>query len=200
MPDKLSLPNTRSDYQTLFREMGDEQLKKVLRQRKLYQDEAAKIAVDEAIKRKIIHSEQDLLEPEYNSEPLRTGLFPKIGSPGNKNKIRKSIARSLLLVGILPTIWGVVRINSGFGQNGFLILIFGIVWIALSAVLLKYYYKAIVGALLGLLTGSAVYVISFLFRLQQIEFMDLLITVAIYLLVLYGLLFLMWIHKNQKEV
>lgn len=200
MPEKLNLTNSRSDYQTLLREMGDEQLKKVLRQRKLYQDEAAKIAIDEAIKRKIIHSEQDLFELEYNSEPLRMGLFPKIESPGNKNKIRKSIARSLLLAGILPTIWGVVRINSGFSQNGFLILIFGIIWIALSAVLLKYYYKAIVGALLGLLTGSAVYVISFLFRLRQIAFMDVLITVAIYLLVLYGLIFLVRIHKNPKEV
>ncbi|HZH71929.1 MAG TPA: hypothetical protein VFD91_05525 [Mariniphaga sp.] len=198
MPGKFRISESQQNYQTLIKEMEDAQLKEVLRRRKLYQKDAARIAVEEALRRELIYSEEDLYAPEYNYEPSRMGLFPTIESPKNRNKIRKSIARSLILAGILPAIWGVVRLKSGFETESLMILIFGIVWMGTSAILFMKYNKFAVGILFGLLTGSAAYVVYYLSRVQQVVFMDLLISVVMYLLILYGLMFVLKIHKKSE--
>ena len=198
MPGKFRMSEPQQNYQTLIKEMEDEQLKEMLRRRKLYQNDAARMAVEEAIRRELIYSEEDLFAPEYNYEPSRMGLFPTIESPHNRNKIRKSIARSLILAGVLPAIWGLIRLKSVFGIESLLILIFGIIWMGTSAFLFKKFNKNAVVLLFGLLICSAAYVVYYLSRLQQVVFMDLLISVVIYLLILYGLMFVLKIHEKSE--
>ena len=86
-----------TDFRKDIPEYSDEQLIAILKLRDHYQPEAAKLAVNEALKRGIINSEQDLLAEEYRCEPIKFSLFPEIKKKINRVKIRKSIARSLVL-------------------------------------------------------------------------------------------------------
>lgn len=200
MPENNEIWGSNYNYRNVFQEMDDKKLKDVLKKRKLYQDEAANIAIEEAIRRAIINSEEELFAPEYQYEPNSMGLFPKIETSKNRNKIRKSIARSLLLAGILPTIWGVLQLRAGYINTGFIILLFGIIWMSLSGVLVKKFVKYAVYALLGLLFCSIFYFVSYLMQIPQLVFMDLLISGVSFILVLYGLLFLLQMHKGSEVV
>ena len=61
MPVKAKMMNPEQNYEELFRDYDNEQLNDVLKKRKLYQDEAAKAAINEAIHRELISSEEDCL-------------------------------------------------------------------------------------------------------------------------------------------
>jgi hypothetical protein len=78
MPEKTSTAESVYDFNIKVRELEDGQLKDILKKRKLYQEAAAKAAIQEAINRSIISSEEDLYGPEYRHEPLKPKLFPKL--------------------------------------------------------------------------------------------------------------------------
>jgi len=85
----------------------------VLKKRKLYQKEAADFAIHEAIRRRMIFSEQDLFAKEYKDEPDKFSIFPIIESEKTSTKFKRSISRSLLILGTLPVVWGVIKIFGG---------------------------------------------------------------------------------------
>ena len=190
MPGKAKEPEYQQNFEVIIREMGDAQLRDVLRKRNLYQADAARAAINEAIKREIISSESDLHSPEFRHEPLKPRLFPKIESAKNRYRIRKSLARGLLLAGILPTIWGMVRFNAGFTAEGILITTFGIGWMSLSAALIRKFQKTVVQFLFVLALLSVIYTVQRLVEMSRLVFMDLFIIAVLYLLIAYGLLFL----------
>src|SRR5690554_6288827 len=88
---------SKPDFKEVMGKLNDESLTEVLRKRNLYQPEAARSAIDEAIRRGLINSEEDLLSEKYRIQPLKTRLFPEIENEHLRVKIRKSISRSLLI-------------------------------------------------------------------------------------------------------
>lgn len=195
MPGKAKMMEIDQNYEEVFRNYEDEQLKDVLKKRKLYQDEAARAAISEAINRQLINSEDDLHAPEYRHEPLRTRLFPLIESSRNKNKIRRSISRGFLLAGILPTIWGMVRLNAGFPAEGFAVIAYGIGWMGLSAALIRRFSLVVIRILSFLMAVSVVYTIRWMILSVTIVFMDIFIIVVLFSLMVYGLLFLLRMNE-----
>lgn len=191
MPEKARMTNIEGSFEERMQELEDEQLKKVLKRRKLYQEEAANAAIKEAIRREIIASEEDLHAPDFRHEPLKPRLFPLIESPRNKFRIRRSLSRGMLLAGLLPIIWGMVRLNAGIPVEGILLLGFGVLWMALSASLIRRFSLISIQLLFVLAVLSLGYIIRWMIVTPQIIFMDLFIIVVLYALMAYGLFFIL---------
>jgi hypothetical protein len=122
-------------------------------------------------------------------------LIPVIDDPKSKNKIRKSIGRSFVIAGILPVILGILKINTGVIAEGFAILAFGLVWIGISAWMIRQFTPTAV-KIMFILTGvSLIYVIQLLISNPGFVFMDWFIVVVIYLLIAYGILFVLRLER-----
>ena len=182
---------SKPDFKEVMGTLNDEALTEVLRKRNLYQPEAARSAIDEAIRRGLINSEEDLLSEKYRIQPLKTRLFPEIENEHLRVKIRKSISRSLLISGILPFIFGAIRIQSGNLNEAALILIFGLIWSAFSFRLMKSFSRNIICFLLILAGISLFYIIRLLAGQPGINLIDKIAVSFFYLLLFYGLLFLL---------
>jgi hypothetical protein len=180
----------KSDFRNDIPEYSDEQIIEVLKKRDHYQPEAAKLAIEEAIKRKIIHSEQDLFSEEYKVEELSRSMFPGIEDGSLKHRIRKSIARSLVISGLIPTVYGLVQFNAGQKLSGVHLVLFGLLWIFISAQLIKGYKKVFVLFLLVGLIAAIVFVFAQLILSANSKFMDFFISAVLFLLVGYGVVFL----------
>jgi len=188
--------NNKSDFKRDIPEYPDEKIVEILKQRDYYQPEAKDLAVEEAIKRKIIYSEQDLFSAEFKVEELNRSLFPTIRDSKIQNNIRKSIARSLVICGIIPTVYGLVQFNLGNKIEGVIIVVFGLFWIFNSSQLIKAYNKAFV---LLLLAGAILATTTIYIKLavaKSFVFMDFFLLTALLLLIVYGLLFLKRVSEN----
>lgn len=128
MMEKSNGENHVPEFKTIIAGYSDDELRNVLKKRKLYQNEAADFAVQEAIRRGIIYSGQDLFAKEYKDEPEKFSIFPSIESEKTSTKFKRSISRSLLILGVLPVILGVINIWEGNSVEGIFIFIFGAAW------------------------------------------------------------------------
>ncbi len=182
---------SKPDFEKAMGKLSDEELIRALEKRNLYQPEAARSAVDEAIKRGLINSEDDLISEKYRAQPLKTRLFPKIENSDSRMKTRKSISRSLLISGILPLIFGVLRMQSGNFNEAALILFFGFIWMGFSFSLTRNYSVNIIRFLLGLASISLIFTFKLLIRQPVISRIDIIAVSFFYLLLFYGLLFLL---------
>jgi len=189
MQEKSKTENINSDLEKIINKHSDDQILEILKKREYYQPEAVRAAVKEAIERKLIHSEQDLFSPDFSIEPLKRKLIPDIIKEKNKIRIRKSLGRSLLIAGILPLIFGLLRYNSSQVFEGIAMFVFGLIWIFLSAQIIREGSKNAVGLLLLSTTLSLFYVGYRFAESKSVIFMDFFIVSLIYLLIFYGLFF-----------
>ncbi len=128
MTEKSNEENQVPEFQKIIAGYPDDELRRVLKKRKLYQREAADFAVQEAIRRGMIYSEQDLFAREFKNEPEKFLLFPVIENEKVRAKFKKSISRSLMILGALPAVWGGIQIFETQNIEGILIIIFGVTW------------------------------------------------------------------------
>lgn len=195
MPLNSNSTEQKTDFTETMAELNNEQLIEVLKKRKLYQAAAAKQAIREAIERGIIHSEEDLLGPEFREKKLRRQLFPEIENEKIRNKIRRSISRGLFLAGSLPAILGVIRLTRGNESEGILLLVFAIVWLGASVWLFRMYSRIAFNLLAGLSLLSLVYALKQLFSPPGYSVMDKFIVVVLYLLITYGLIYIKRLNR-----
>lgn len=185
---KPEAPET--DFKNDIPEYSDEEILEILKKQKYYQSEAVEVASEEAVKRELINSEQDIFHEDFRTESLQFGLFPNIEDEKNKNRIRKSIARGILISGVLPTVFGFLKLNDGNNLEGILLLAGGILWILFAAKLIQRLTFRMINGLVVLSVLSFIY-IGRLFILQKsIVFMDAFIVGILYSLLFYGLFFL----------
>ncbi|MDD2380452.1 MAG: hypothetical protein WCY58_07430 [Mariniphaga sp.] len=193
---KKSAGDQKKSFSETIESFHDEQLIACLRKRDHYQKEAVDLAIQEAIKRNIIRSEEDLLSPRFRSEPVKSKLFPNIENTESKRKIKRSIGRSLFITGIIPVILGLFRLKTGFNWEGIVALSFGIIWIAISAWMIRKINPRAVKVLLIMTGLSFVFFLSGLVPVTRLVLMDWFIIVVIYLLVIYGLIFVLKLEKQ----
>ena len=179
-----------NDFRKDIPNATNEQLVGILKKRDYYQKEAAQLAIEEAIKRGIIHSEQDLFAEEYKVEEIKTSIFPGIEKTENKQKIRKSIARSLFICGVLPVVFGLVQMNASNVFEGAAILFFGLLWMVSAAQLIKQFQHVLFILLFAESTFGLIYILGKLLMLKSEVFMDYFIPSVLFLLIIYGLLFM----------
>lgn len=182
------------DFREDIPNYSDEKLIEVLKLRDHYQPEAAKLAIREALKRGIIHSEQDLFSEEYRCEEIQFSLFPKIRNDRNRIKIRRSIARSLVIFSVLPVVYGLIEMKTRDSWEGAAILLFGLLWLFCSAQLVKAFHKIFVSCLMAGTVLVILYIVYRLVAAGQFIFMDFFLVIVLAGLIFYGLLFLL---KNR---
>ena len=75
---KKSIETNKPDFRSSILNNSDEEILVILKKRKQYQPEAAKLAIQEAIKRGLINSEQDLFSEKFQEQSSKSFLFPII--------------------------------------------------------------------------------------------------------------------------
>lgn len=187
------------EFKKIIAGYSDDELRKVLRKRKLYQNEAADFAIQEAIRRGIIYSEQDLFAKEYKHEPDKFSIFPSIENEKTSLKFKRSISRSLLILGVLPVVWGVVKIFGGQGLEGILIFIFGAAWSFNSFQLMHLAKQGLkmIYLMFAMAVLAAMYIIGNFAVSNSLTRIDILITAIGLGFVLYSIGFL-WNLRNFK--
>ncbi|MBN2636520.1 MAG: hypothetical protein JXR61_09635 [Prolixibacteraceae bacterium] len=178
------------DFKEVYKAADDEQIMLVLKRRKLYQEAAAKAAINEAVERGLINSEQDLMAEEYRHEPLKFSMFPEIENQRSRIKMRKSLTRSLLFLGAIIIVWGAWQLFQYNFNEGIGFIAAGIVWGLISYSFFKSVTRTKINLLFAIQGVAAVYAIFKLATQKNFAFIDLFILVVLFGFVLYGLLYL----------
>ncbi|HCE58533.1 MAG TPA: hypothetical protein DER09_12070 [Prolixibacteraceae bacterium] len=177
-------------FAQVMQKHNDGELIEVLRNRRRYQPEAAQQAVLEAIRRGIIAVEADLLDEKFAEPNRKFSLFPVIENPKARSKARKSMARSLMVAGAIPAIYGIYQVYHSLIAEGVTIVLLGFSWMILSFFLLKSVKSWLIYGMLALY-AVAFTVAVIKFSMSQITgLMDILFPSVLALLVLYGIIYL----------
>lgn len=176
---------------------SDQEIKSILKNRDHYQPAAARAAVEEAIKRGIIFSEQDLFAEEYKSQPLRFSLFPVPEKDHSRHKLRNSLLRIVLFVGLIPMIHGMIIFRSIDANEEIMLILSGLIWMAFTGLLYKTRQNIFLYILFVIAFISLFYTVNHIINLRDPRFMDYLIPVVVYLLVFYFLTYLRVLRNHD---
>ncbi len=179
------------EFMQIIAAYTDNEIRNVLKKRKLYQKDAADFAIQEAIRRGIIYSEQDLFAKEYNYEPEKFSLFPGIENEKARVKFKKSISRSLLILGAIPLVFGGIKIFESQVLEGIIIFVFGVLWTFTSLRLMRGAVDEKLVYLMFLLLVLAVgYIVKIMVSTHSVNTVDVLVTIIGFGFILYGIGFL----------
>ena len=195
MKENSNTENQSEHFREVMQRHSDEELIKVLKKRKQYQPEAAKQAIAEAIKRGIINSEQDLFSEKFAEIPVKTRLFPEIENPVVRKKVRSSISRSLLLVGVIPLVWSLARWNINTLPLSLMVLSFSLVWMSISVGLLVSKNVRFAYGLLFLLVPGLIFLVRMMLQNRFLLAYEIVVPVLLTVLILYGVGYL---HKLKE--
>lgn len=178
----------------------DAQILEILKNQKDYQENARSAAVNIAIERLLIHSEQDLLSPEFqNSRSTKLSLFPEINTAYHHQRLVNSIFRFLYVLSFLPVVYGVLKYSEGNIDQTIWGICIGVVWL-LMVILLKRTQKTVVLApLFGILILLGV---SSSFKIaanHPIRILDLVILIIGMILPAYLLIYVKKLIQNKPE-
>jgi len=189
MDKKSKADSNPKDFKDLIPEYSDREILSILKKRKQYQLEAAELAIQEAIKRGLINSEQDLIAKEFDEPATSFQLFPTIHRSMNRIKIRKSIGRALLITGIIPVVWGILKVSGNKLFEGIILILLGGIWLYASAQIMRGVVTKMVNLLFVLMIASIIYILRLMLELKGLRVMDFAIPVILFLLITYGLLY-----------
>lgn len=189
----------REQLEKRFREMNDTDLREVLKKRKQYRQVAENLAIKEAIRRGIIQSENDLESPGFTDPGSRFSWFPSPDNPGSRNKLLRSLVRSLMIAGIIPVIMGIMKISLQKYAEGSGLAGLGLIWWALGWLLIKRRDKKIVWIMLSMALLSLLYVARLMNAYESLAWMDYLVFFAVYGVIFYSLLFILSILSIQRS-
>lgn len=190
MTEKSNAENQIPEFKEIITGYSDDEIRKVLKKRKLYQKEAADFAIQEAIRRGIIYSEQDLFAAEFKHEPEKFSLFPTVENEKARGKFKKSISRSLLILGALPVVWGGIKIFETQSLEGILIFIFGAAWCLSAFQLMRSVKTKLIYFMFFLLILAAGYFVKIFISSASLYSIDVLVTILAFGSVFYGIGFL----------
>ncbi len=185
-----------SDYSEKYQQLSDEKLKDILINREQYQPQAAQAAIHEAIRRKLIHSEQDLFSPDYQPEHRKSSLFfPNIYKEEQKLKLKASLHRILYIIGLLPLSQAWQSFRQHEQGLSILFAVFSAIWLLLVFLHSKNnknIYQSALGLMLTVATGFTIYRFS---ESISIYWIDILITSVSCIIPLYVLFFIRNLNK-----
>ena len=127
-----------SGFYERYMNYTDVKILEILRHRKDYQESAVIAATKIAIERQIIHSEHDLLAPEFQIiRNEKFTFFPAIDNEYQQQKLVGSIYRFLYIMSLIPVIYGFLKYGEGEINQTYLGVSAGIIWFSLSVWLNK---------------------------------------------------------------
>jgi len=190
MAEKSNGEISNHEFERIIAGYADNELRKVLKKRNQYQKKAADFAIKEAIRRRLIYSEQDLFASEFKPEPTKFSIFPTIENDTVRTKYRKSVTRFLIIVGVIPMVLGGMKITDAQSIEGILLFMFGAAWSIASYQLMRSLNIKLVYFLFLLLLISTGYLVKTMVSLRSVYPMDLIVAVIAVGLVFYLIGFL----------
>ncbi|GAB1452928.1 hypothetical protein MASR2M47_29840 [Draconibacterium sp.] len=191
MTEKSNDNTNAREYRKIIAAHTDDEIRQILKKRKLYQKDAADFAIQEAIRRGIIYSEQDLFAKEYKYEPDKFSLFPTIENTKARAKFKKSLTRSLLILGAIPMVLGAIKIFETQIIEGIVLFVLGAAWSLTSFQLMRKLDKKLVYFLFLLFTVALVYIVKTMVTNRAFSTIDILVAIIGVGFVLYGIGFLL---------
>lgn len=178
----------------------DSQILEILKNQKDYQENARNAAVKIAIERQLIHSEQDLLSPEYqNSKNTRLSLFPQMTSSYHHQRLTGSIFRFLYVLSFLPIVYGFLKYAEGSVDQTILGVCIGLTWLLLVVLLKRTEKSFILTPLFGILIFVGLSVGFKIASNHPIRILDFVIFIVGMLLSAYFLILAKKFIQNKPE-
>jgi hypothetical protein len=196
------MKNERKDIESGILGLSKEELLTALKNRKGYEPEATEVIIREAIRRGLIDSEDDLLSPEFNPVPARFTFFPCPGSEMARNRIIKSLMRSLMIPGIIPVYFGIMKFGIPKYIEGAALVSLGAIWITMALFIMLRYERKLIYPMTLLLILSMIYAGRILLAHQYPTWTDIFIPVVLYLFAIYSLIYafiLLTVKKQEKK-
>ena len=178
------------EFEQIIAGYTDDELRKVLKKRNLYQKQAAVFAIQEAIRRGIIYSEQDLFASEYKHEQEKFSIFPTVENEKARSRYKRSITRTLIAIGAIQMVWGGIEIFEFHSIKGIMILVFGTAWSITSFRLMQSVNMKLVYFIYSLFVVLVAYLVQLMISHHFINAMDIVVAVITLGFVLYGIGFL----------
>lgn len=183
-----------------YSDFTDDRIFEIVKNRRNYQEQAAKAAVKIAVERGLIHSEQDLLAPEYqNRKTSGFTLFPEITNDFQRQKLVGSIFRFIYILSFLPLIYGFLKYGEGKLSLTYLGAGIGLVWFLLSLLLKKTQKQLVFIPLLLVLFSVSAFAGMQIFSGKPIAALDIFMLLTGTLLSLYLILFLKNLMRQKTD-
>lgn len=179
-------------------EYRDEEIMDILRKINLYEPPARKLALEEAIRRKLIHSEQDLFAPDFAPKKLKFSLFPSSEKRETVTRTIRSLSRALLLAGVIPVIFGILKFQVAKYGEGSALMLTGLVWISAAWMVYTRQDHRYWSPLWIITLLSAAYVARILILLKGLRTMDYVVPAILFLVVFYCLFYLRFLLKKSR--
>lgn len=190
-----------SGFYERYTTFTDPQILEILKNQKNYQESARNAAIQIAVERRLIHSEQDLLAPEFqSSKDTKLSLFPTAPNAYHNNRLVGSVFRFLLIFSLLPVVYGVLKYSEGQIDQAILGVGIGAIWF-LGVTLFKTSKKMVIFILLlGLLILSGVLTGLKLIGQDTLKVLDIVMFVISLLLPAYFLFYAKKLTANKPKV
>lgn len=179
--------------------LSNPELITVLKKRALYQPEAAGMAIQEAIRRGIIHSEEDLHSPEFETSVSRFSIFPYSDSEQIREKIVKSLMRSVMIAAIIPVYFGVMKFLIPKYIEGTCLISTGVIWVAMAWFIMERSERKLILPMIILTVLSIIYTGRIMLAYSHLKWSDYFITIVLYLFIFYALSYTYTLLKNRGK-
>lgn len=170
--------------------LDDAEILDALKIRDRYEPEAVKIYVNEAVKRRLIHSEQDLFSSEFACKPRRSSPFPIPENSNIQRRIIRSFSRTLIIVGLIPILMGIRQISEHQLISSIVMMAVGIVWIASSLMIFIRQHRTFWIPMLILALAACVFAGRLLILNSYSKPMDYAVFIIFFGIVFYALFYL----------
>ncbi len=177
----------------------NEQLVELLRTRSSYRKNAVDLAVAEAITRGLIKSEADLEEEKFREISARFSLFPRPVNQSLRIKIIRSLSRSLLVAGAMPTVFGVYRILQHAQLEGSALTLIGLIWISSAWIIFTRYNPRMWTPMMVIAVLGAIYIARTMWSLQGLGTVDYLIAAGLNVVIFYALFYLRILLRDEAK-
>jgi len=181
-----------------MRLLSDAELEEVLRKRQQYQPAAAEEAVREALLRGLIRDEEELKGNRFAEKKARFTLFPSPANGAAADKLFRSLLRSLLLIGIIPAAFGVLKFTQSRYPEGAGLVSLGMVWIGIAWLVMIKKEVVLLWPLLVLALISLAYVARVLSFYRYLSWSDYLIAIVLYAALFYLLFYARAVVRRLK--
>jgi hypothetical protein len=169
--------------------LSRDELMIALKKRKGYEPEAEGIITREAIRRGLIQSKNDLELPEFNPRPRRFTLFPVPESDVSRNRILKSLMRSLMIPGVIPIYFGILKFAIPKYPEGIGLICAGAVWILMALIVMQKSERRLLFPMFLLLILSMLYGGRIMLAYSYLRWTDIFIPAVLCLFAFYSLFY-----------
>jgi len=196
-------PNSdkRTSYEAFlarYSDISDENLLDILRNQTDYQKNARDAAMEIAIDRGLIHSEDDLLAKEFQqSNYSGNKVFPSSNNEIQAQRVSSSVFRILFIIAIIPFIFTFIKSSGGQLNQAIGAGIIGAFWLAFVFLFKKSGLQIYLYALFVLLLVVASFSMFQIIARKPLKIADLFVLVLGTILVTYFLIFAKQLRKKH---